>query len=118
MYPAILHYLDRNEVYETEKPYLCFFPVKDIEGAKLSNLDFSCCHVKIDDLRESSLEPSIDRNGFQWIHHETGVGFKTLKSSQEERRRYCTEIECILKQRLGADYAFTFQTVVSPLGTI
>jgi hypothetical protein len=107
-----LYYLDRLALYEVEKPYFCHFPIENVEGATITNVQLSPYHVEIQDLRENDGDLCLETAGFEWLHMDDEFDADAVRSSVDARRASSMNFEDIIKERLGASHALTFETIV------
>lgn len=107
-----LKFLQWQELYEREKPFLCFVDIPpDADDKRDNNLVFEDRETKINDIRLSKDEFTLDRNGFMMRPHRSTLsrfdtdGIKTI---------YLAEVENLLHQSIdGVDEVFIFDWRVS-----
>jgi hypothetical protein len=107
-----LYYLDRLALYESEKPYFCHFPLEHVEGASITNVQLSPYQVEIQDLRENVGDLCLDTSGFEWLRVGDELDVEAVRHSADARRACSTSFENMIKERLDAPYAWTFETIV------
>lgn len=91
-----LHYLARDELYRTEKPYSADFEVDKIHGAKKSNLVISVHEIDIIPVINPT-DFDINVHGFCIINEETTLTMNdALEKPDEVEPVYQAELEAIL----------------------
>ncbi|OBT85069.1 hypothetical protein VE02_07307 [Pseudogymnoascus sp. 03VT05] len=107
---AVLEHLANLPLYEDEKPYLALLPPshpihKLSPGKRLNNLEWESYDTTIHDIRPDIQNYKIDECGFQVLDHESKVkNLETVESVVAYRR----ETEGLLKEVLGAEFAFCY----------
>lgn len=92
-----LTYLKWQKLYETEKPYQVFLNLK--AGIPSTNLVFENDeYQEIFDVRGQQDRFNLDKNGFEYINHESKV--KTFDNQDEIENVYLPETEEILRKHV------------------
>jgi hypothetical protein len=111
---AILDHLANLPLYKDEKPYLALLPPshpihKFSPGKRLDNLEWESYDTTIHDIRSDIQNYKIDECGFQVLDHESKVkNLETVGNVDAYRR----ETESLLKEVLGAEFAFCYDLAV------
>lgn len=100
MVEAQLNYLAPTGV----RPYYFLYPPP--EGEPWRNTRGDRRTVTIEDARALDSEPSLDREGFALVHHETGVA--DLYDADAVRRDYYPEVERLVQSATGAEKVLVF----------
>ena len=109
---STLWFADRRDIYKTDKPFLCHFPVGDTNGSEVTNLRLSPHTVAMRDLRTCDERLTLENSGFEWVSHDLEFEIAALQDSRDIRRQYAEDIENFLKDYCQASFAFTFETKV------
>ena len=113
MLSTSMHFLEKNEMYETEKPYLLMvdfddhFPKSNFKLQERTDL-------KIEDIRDRQHEFSSERNGFKIISLESQMTYNDYDDDERRRSVYLGEVAEALKRSLGATRVQVFEHLVSP----
>lgn len=108
-----LSFLSWQDLYATEKPFQIFIDIpKEADDQRDNNLVFEKAMVKIRDVRHTSIDQSLDTNGFVYRKHKSRTTDFTQKESVE--RDYLPEVECLLRKEMdNVDRVFFFDWRVS-----
>lgn len=106
---ATIEYLQRLDLYKSEKPYWCFLPPKegfDPDKQRLDNLEWEDhSEITIHDIRESINDFKIDECGFQVIHHQSMIPELDTEPHINEYRK---ETEEMLRTSMQAEYVHCY----------
>jgi len=102
-----LKFLQWQELYKREKPFLCFVDIpQDADDKRDNNLVFEDRETRITDIRPSKEQFTLDGNGFMMRPHSSTLprfdteGINTI---------YLAEVEDLLQQSIdGVDEVFIF----------
>lgn len=110
-----VRYLDRLELYKTEKPYeVTFLPVNVTQpGARCSNLSLKSWSVELRDFSAYRQSFSTDIQGFELDVFPTSLSVSELKDLGPVESRYHTESKAYLQKKYDAKKVFIFDTTVS-----
>ena len=96
-----LCFLERDDLYQTEKPYcLRFDPLDDISR---HNLKLDCKPLHIADAR--SLNTDIEKNGFTLTTIQTTLTHDDFADAKKIESTYALEVQNHLKKMFGARHA-------------
>ncbi|KAI1378292.1 methyltransferase CmcJ [Hypoxylon crocopeplum] len=109
-----VRYLDRLELYETEKPYeVTFLPVNVTQpGARRSNLSLTTWPVELRDFSTNRHSFSTDVQGFELDELPTSLSALDLKDLDIVESRYHPEATAYLQHKYGASKVFIFDTTI------
>ncbi|KAK0628900.1 methyltransferase CmcJ [Bombardia bombarda] len=109
-----IRYLDRLDLYETEKPYeVTFLPVNvDQPGARRTNLKFKSYPVVLRDFSTRRDAFSTDIQGFELDTFPTSLLPSQLKDLATVEELYHPEAVAFLEQKYGATKVFIFDTTI------
>jgi hypothetical protein len=110
-----LKFLQWQELYQKEKPFLCFVDIpQDADDKRDNNLVFEDRETIITDIRPSKDQFTLDGNGFMTRPHRSAL---SKFDTDEIEAIYLAEVEDLLRQSLdGVDEIFIFDwRVSSPL---
>ncbi|KAL7959091.1 hypothetical protein V8C34DRAFT_280886 [Trichoderma compactum] len=119
---ADIRYLDRHELYKTQKPYeVTFSPVHvKYPGAKRTNLHLSAWPVEVSDFSTHKESFSTDVQGFEMDHFSTSLSLSSFSDLDTNKLRYHEEAIEYLKRKFNAERVFIFDTTMrsanKPLG--
>lgn len=107
---AQIEYLQKLELYETEKPYYCMLAPRDgfdPDAQRLDNLEYEVhSNITITDMRKSLADITLEEYGFQVVPHES----KALAlSTRDECETYRQETEDLLHTTFGAVYVKCYE---------
>ena len=112
MLSTSMHFLEKNEIYETEKPYLMM--VESDEHFPKSNFKLQeRTDLKIEDIRDRQHEFSFERNGFKIIRLESQMTYDDYDNEERRRSVYLGEVAEALKRSLGATRVQIYEHLVS-----
>jgi hypothetical protein len=102
-----LKFLQWQELYKREKPFLCFVDIpEDAEDKRDNNLVFEDRETRITDIRPSKDQFTLDGNGLMMRNHRSSVSRSDTETIKEI---YLTEVEELVKQSIdGVDEVFIF----------
>ena len=102
-----LKFLQWQESYKTEKPFLAFVDIPpDAVDKRDNNLVFEDRKTTIRDIRPSKEAFSLDRNGFMMVKHRSSV---STFDPEIVQTTYLPEVEDLLRKTLdGVDEIFIF----------
>ena len=109
-----LQYLNRLELYRTEKPYeISVLPVNvQKPGARRTNLSFKSYPVELRDFSSQRQNHTTDTQGFELDSFPTSLSPENFKNLSDIESRYHAEACSFLKQKYGAIKVFVFDTTV------
>jgi hypothetical protein len=108
---AIL-YLDRLEVYKTEKPCQCSIDPWHVPDAKPTNRVTRAYAVEIHDIPSKSPRFTTDVHGFEFFKHSTCVPLESFKQDEEVPSSYLSKCEALLKDHFDAFRVHIFNHTV------
>lgn len=110
-----IRYLDRLELYKTEKPYeATFLPVNvSHPGARRSNISLTAWPVVVRDFSHERHNFNTDIQGFELAKLPTSLSSASLKDLGEIQSRYYNEAETFLTGKFDAKKVLIFDTAVS-----
>lgn len=108
-----LGYLDRLELYGTEKPYASAIIPWNTPSAQVSNLSISYHGFNIRDMRCCPEKFSTDIHGFELGVFPTSLTDEELRDQKSLRQKYFPEAEEFLKKRYDAELVHIFDATVS-----
>ncbi|KAL8811536.1 MAG: hypothetical protein Q9200_001728 [Gallowayella weberi] len=107
-----MHFLRRDELYNSEKPYQLKYAAA--EGVPISNFRLEKKEpIKINSLRGCEKEFSFDKNGFTVMKIDEDIPYNDF-SDGAGIRRYLDVVAAGLQNLLGADKVQVYQYVVRP----
>ena len=107
---ASMHFLTRDEIYKTEKPYQLKYPAQP--GIPKSNLRLEKQNlIKISSIRGQEKKFSFDTNGFAVLKMDKEIPYDDF-NSPEGIRKYLDVVTDAVKVFLGASKVQAFQSVV------
>ncbi|KAG5789111.1 hypothetical protein H9Q69_011826 [Fusarium xylarioides] len=109
---STLGYLERLDLYNTEKPYASAIKPWNTPGASSSNLSIVNHDIKIHDMRRSKQGFSTDIQGFELGTFPATLTDDELRDQASLRTKYFPEAEEFLKMRYGAELVFIFDATV------
>lgn len=95
-----LHFLERSELYDTVKPYNFHYFPKQI--FPLHNIKHDVQTVCVRSMRPLVSTLSIDTQGFEVHKLATEMTYEDFMDEDVVRSKYFKELECHLKEKLGA----------------
>jgi hypothetical protein len=95
-----LPYLNRDDLYLKEKPYVTDFAVDHIPGAEASNHRFDYQSLIITDVQTCRERFTLEKNGFCFLRGKTSVTLTTADDEEYIREVYFPELEQILHEAL------------------
>jgi len=109
--PASLAFLEKDPLYETEKPYRLGY---DSENVPATNLIRQFVHgIQMQDLRGFAHELTFERNGIAVLETGITMRYKEFNDSKLVIGRYCNEIGQILLDYMKAKTVQVFDYNVS-----
>lgn len=98
--PGKIRYLDRLELYKSEKSYeVTFLPINVTQpGARRSNLSFSSYSIQFKDLSQYKKDFSTDIQGFELDQFPTTLSLEELKDLENVKSQYHAEARSYLKR--------------------
>lgn len=109
---ADIEYLDRLDLYKTEKPYVCTLEPWNSPEAERSNLAISPYKMPVKDIRQNLKEFSTDIQGFQVETLRTKLSEDEIRNEEKVHEVYTEEVKEFLKQRFNAQDAHIFDVTV------
>jgi hypothetical protein len=92
------NYLDWQDLYNTEKPFQIFSYLQD-PNIRYTNLVFKDNGFEtVHDARGHESDFTLDRNGFKFVKHQTGM--KDFKSKEDIENIYLPEIKNLVKKHV------------------
>lgn len=112
---STVRYLERLELYKTEKPYEVIFPPVNVAhtGARQTNLLFKSFPVKLRDCSSSTATFSTDIQGFEIDQFPTSLTTQELKDPVAIKEKYFPEVESFLQSKFDAFKICIFDVTVS-----
>ncbi|KAF2685925.1 hypothetical protein K458DRAFT_417109 [Lentithecium fluviatile CBS 122367] len=107
-----VRYMDRLELYKTEKPYVSSIEPWNVPGAKSNNLSTTPTEVTIRNMRPVLKDFSIDCQGFQAATMSTAMQEADFYDPKLIEGMYYSECEAFLKQRFGAEKVCFFDNTL------
>ena len=108
-----VRYMDRLELYKTEKPYVSSLEPWNVPGARSNNLSTTATDVNIRNMRPILKEFSIDRQGFQVALMSTTMKEADFYDSSLIQSTYYDECKVFLEREFGAEKVQFFDNTVS-----
>lgn len=107
-------YLDRQDLYETTKPYFCYIPPEQLQRAPVTNQKYVPFDVPMTDIRGQEHAFTLDSTGFEVADHplKAKYTFERLLEDGSLVREYEHEIEQFLMQKLRAKKVVVFDEEV------
>lgn len=103
------HYLQRDKLYATEKPYsLRFTPP---QGFPRANIRLEKRHIKIRDIRELP-KPSFSEDGCTLLDLQTEMEYHDFDDEEKVKEVYLKEVANCLKAFLSAQHIQIFEHTV------
>lgn len=108
-------YLNRLELYKTEKPYeVSVIPINVMgRSARRSNLSFRTYPFELEDFSCCRQDFNTDVQGFELESFPTSLTSEQLKDSNTIEALYYDEARIFLAQKFGAQKVFFFDNTVS-----
>lgn len=107
-----VRYMDRLELYKTEKPYVSSLEPWNVPGAKSNNLSTTPTEVAIRNMRPVLQDFSIHCQGFQAATMPTSMKEADFYDSNLVESTYYDECEVFLKRQFGAEKVQFFDNTV------
>lgn len=109
----IFAFLQRLARYKLEKPYYCSIDLKPEEEHLRTNLEYEWQPVAVRDIRGSSDELDLDRDGAQYLTHDTP--FATERDGKATVEEYMKEHAQLVKDMLRANKCICYSWRVCSL---
>ncbi len=108
-------YLKRDVLYDNTKPYFCYIPPQQLNGAPITNQEHTPIDVSVTNLRGQEHDFTLDKTGFEVVDHPLDVrySFGTLQADAALMTEYEHAIEWFLERKLGAEKVVVFDQEVS-----
>lgn len=109
---ASINFLQKDELYDTEKPYLLMVE----PGEHFPKTNFKLhepADLTIEDIRDRQHEFTIERNGFKLIKLESQMTYDDYDNETKRLTVYLDEVAKALKSSLGASRVQIFEHLVS-----
>ena len=105
---ASIHFLEKDPVFEKEKPYAFRFDLEDesIPQTNMKMQEHTGIHIK--NIRGNEHAFSLDRQGFEVMRLRSKLRYEDFGSATK-LPIYFTELEELLKKQLGATKAIMFR---------
>ncbi len=94
---ATIWYLECQDLYKHEKPYMITFDVSHL-GIRKTNHAYSDREVSIIDVRKHDVQPSLDRHGFTFCEAQTKLTSSEFDVDEIVRAKYYPEILDIMRR--------------------
>jgi hypothetical protein len=109
-----IRYLERLDLYKTEKPYEVTFKPLNVErpGARRTNFSLKSWPVEVRDFSSSRDIFNTDVQGFELDVFPTSISITKLKDLEMVESVYHPEAEAFLKSKYNAKKVFIFDTTV------
>jgi hypothetical protein len=112
-----VRYYKPSAIHQHEKPYVCEFSVEAVSDAERTNIDYEERGVVVSDIRGHEQRFSLERNGFEIVHHQSSLTHDDFESRTEVEARYFAECEEMARSRFNASEAIVFNWTVSDTTT-
>ncbi|KAF2195032.1 hypothetical protein K469DRAFT_544469 [Zopfia rhizophila CBS 207.26] len=109
---ASLNYLDKLDLYEEEKPFVCTIAPWSIPGAKRNNLSLTAYDTIVTDMRLHLDELSTDVHGFSVTKSASKISHANFGDDEYVREHYFSECVALLKSRFNAEKVHIFDHTV------
>jgi hypothetical protein len=110
MIKTYTHFLNRDDLYNEEKPYsLRFAPPS---GFPRSNIKLERHDVLIKDIRQEKGELSFSKDGFDVVNIPSAMSYDDFGDEKKVKALYLKEVAEALKQYLKADHVQVFEHTV------
>ncbi|EPS36394.1 hypothetical protein H072_10097 [Dactylellina haptotyla CBS 200.50] len=101
-------YLQKLPLYDKVKPYILNIPVFPEDCYQ--NVFMEYIHnIKISDIRPAKSLPTLDKNGFQLVEHETSLSYDDFLDKKTIYEKYFPESEALLKKATGASRVYIYE---------
>ena len=104
-----MRFLERDELYDTTKPYSIMYYLK--EDFPRNNLKHALHDVQIRNMRDLEYLDRLDTRGFGVLRMQTTMQYTDWENLERVGEVYCRELERCLVQKLDAQHvrALDFQ---------
>ena len=101
-----------KDLYHIEKPFMIFMDIPaDSKDRRVTNVDFSCSDIRIEDIRGREKSFQLDENGFKVVSMQDT---RACSDPSEIETRYLPEVQRLLRREIdGVDRVFIFDWRVS-----
>jgi len=111
MLQTSMNFLSRDDLYQTEKPYLCLFETP--EDFPKSNIRLSKCKdLRIEDIRVCDFAFSLDTHGFAIMPLKSKLSYADFGDSVKVKGQYLREVAEQLRCFTGASRVQIFEHLV------
>ncbi|KAK6855172.1 CmcJ-like methyltransferase [Apiospora arundinis] len=97
-----MHFLERNEMYETEKPYSLRFPPNGMPEFPQSNVKRDKHQIQLRSMREAT-NLNVDTCGFELLHSPCTISYQDFEDRKKIQDIYLTDLCGDLKTALKAN---------------
>lgn len=103
-YNASVFYIQRDQLYDVEKPYFMNIPVDPswIPTVRQTNVSYTRKTVAITDIKGHETLFSLDKHGFELGALNTSLCYDDFASTETIVSRFYDEVRCLLQQSTGA----------------
>ena len=112
-----LYYLERDQLFKSEKPYAFKFPLKKAPLPSKDIHHIPVDDVKITDIRDNEQAFTFGGQGFTVMRLECGLEYNDYHND-EKVQPYFRAMEAKVKERLGASKVEVFRYQASPGHTV
>ncbi|KAK7992997.1 tetratricopeptide repeat domain-containing protein [Apiospora saccharicola] len=102
MVTSDMHYLERNEMYKTEKPYSLRFPPNGIPEFPQSNVKRAKHQIQLRNMRKVT-DLNVDTCGFGLLRSPCTISYEDFKDRTKIQHTYLTDLCSDLKTALKAN---------------
>jgi hypothetical protein len=106
---ADMYFLQRDELWETEKPYGMRYYA---EGIAQSNVRREKHRIVLKDIRQLTIAPSVDVQGFSVMALDSRMAYEDFNDYSKIKLIYHQDIVAALKKTLGAKHVFVMDNAV------
>lgn len=106
---ADMYFLQRDELWETEKPYGMRYYA---EGIAQSNVRREKHRIVLKDIRQLTIAPSVDVQGFSVMALDSRMAYEDFNDYSKIKLIYHQDIIAALKKTLGAKHVFVMDNAV------
>jgi hypothetical protein len=111
MLQTSMNFLSRDDLYQTEKPYLCLFETPE-DFPKSNILLRKCKDLMIEDIRDCDSIVSLDTHGFAIMHLKSKLSYDDFGDAVKVKGQYLHEVAEHLRCFTGASRVQIFEHLV------
>lgn len=97
-----IYYISPEKLYQTEKPYFMNVPVQDMPGLQQTNVKHTGRVVPVTDIRGHEDLFSLDKTGFQIVHHHTNMNYPDFENPDAIVGEFYNEVCDVIRSATGA----------------